>query len=75
MKEGRRMSPKDHHDHILKIMNDPERVRKIIQSAINEALLMHKRMGNPVCEMRDGKIVWIQPEDIIIPEVEPDAKK
>lgn len=47
-------------------MNDPEEVRLIIQSAINEALLKHKQAGNPVCTLRDGKVVWIAPEDINI---------
>lgn len=60
------MKPEKHKDRISEIMNDPERVRVIIQSAINAALLMHKRAGNPVCESKDGKVVWVQPEDIRI---------
>ena len=60
--------PKEHKDRISEIMNDPERVRLVIQSAINAALLMHKRAGNPVCESRNGKVVWVQPEDIHVPE-------
>jgi len=47
-------------------MNDPERVRLIIQSAINDALLKHKLAGNPVCELRNGKIVWVKQQDIVI---------
>jgi hypothetical protein len=54
-------------DRISEIMNDPERVRLIIQSAINDALLKHKQAGNPVCELRDGKVIWINPNDIVIP--------
>ena len=53
-------------DRISRIMNDPEMVRKILQSAINQALLKHKQAGNPVCTLEDGKVIWIQPEDIII---------
>ncbi len=60
------MKPEEHKDRISEIMNDPERVRIIIQSAINAALLMHKRAGNPVCESKNGKVVWVQPEDIQI---------
>jgi hypothetical protein len=52
------------NDKISEIMNDPMRVRDIIQSGINEALLRHKQAGNPVCEWRDNKVVWIKPEDI-----------
>jgi hypothetical protein len=32
--------------------------------AVREALALHKRMGNPVAVWRDGKVEWIQPEDI-----------
>jgi hypothetical protein len=29
-----------------------------------DALLKHKQAGNPVCTLKDGKVVWIAPEDI-----------
>lgn len=32
--------------------------------AVQEALLEHKRAGNPVAVWREGRVVWIQPEDI-----------
>lgn len=32
--------------------------------AARDALLEHARMGRPVCESRDGKVVWITPEEI-----------
>ena len=60
------MNPQKNEDLISEIMNDPERVRLIIQSAINDALLKHKQAGNSVCELRDGKVVWIKPKDIMI---------
>jgi hypothetical protein len=31
---------------------------------VGEALLDHKRAGNPVPEWRDGKVRWVAPEDI-----------
>jgi len=58
------MKPKENEDKISEIMNDPERVRLIIQSGINDALLKHKQAGNPVCSFENGKVVWIAPEDI-----------
>lgn len=60
------MKPQKNEDRISKILNDPERVRKIIQGAINDALLKHKLAGNPICELRDGKVVWVKPQEIII---------
>ena len=31
-------------------------------------LLQHKKAGNPVAEWRDGKVVLIKPEDIVVEE-------
>lgn len=52
-------------DKISQIMNDPEKVRAIIQSGINAALLKHKQAGNPVCSLKNGKVVWIPPDKIL----------
>jgi len=60
------MQPKKNEDKISQIMNDSERVRKIIQSGINDALLKHKQAGNPVCGLKDGKVFWLEPKDILI---------
>jgi hypothetical protein len=43
-------------------------VRKIIQKGINDALLRHKQMGNPIYEWSGNHIVQIPPEKIIINE-------
>ncbi len=56
------------NDNITKILNDSEKVTKIIQSGINDALLKHKQAGNQICEWRDNKVVWIPPEKIVINE-------
>lgn len=55
-------------DKILQIMSNPEKIRKAIKAGINAALLDHKLAGNPVCvwDSTQGKVVWIQPEDIPI---------
>lgn len=60
------MKPEKHEDQITQIMNDPEKVRDIIQAGINAALLKHKQAGNPVCGWKDGKVFWVKPEDIVI---------
>lgn len=59
------IKPQKNEDLITKIMNDPEEVRKILQSAVNDALLKHKQAGNPVCGFKDGKIFWVQPQSIL----------
>jgi hypothetical protein len=44
-----------------------QQVEAAVQSAAREALLMHKRLGNPVPTWQDDRVVWIQPEDIEVP--------
>lgn len=55
-------------DEISKIFNDEHTVTNAIQAGINAALLKHKQLGQPICVWREGKVVWIAPEDIIISE-------
>ena len=45
----------------------PEEIRLAIGEGIYAALREHKRQGVPAVTMRDGKIVIVQPEDIVIP--------
>ena len=40
-------------------------IEGILRCAVREALLMHKRAGNPVAVWRDGKVVLLQPEEIL----------
>jgi len=42
-------------------------VQKCFRKAIYHALRMHKLLGNPIATWRDGQVVWIQPEDIVLP--------
>jgi len=39
-------------------------LERVLQEAVRRALVEHKRAGNPVVTWRDGKPVWIAPEDI-----------
>jgi hypothetical protein len=39
-------------------------IGKVFQRAVNDALRMHKRLGNPIAAWRDGKVVIIPPEEI-----------
>jgi hypothetical protein len=43
-------------------------IGKVFQLAVNDALRMHKRLGNPIAVWRDGKVVIIPPEEIVIPD-------
>jgi len=45
-------------------LNDLPRIMEAISRAIRDAVLAHKRAGNPVAVWRDGQVVWLQPEEI-----------
>ena len=34
--------------------------------SVREALLRHKRAGNPIAVWREGAVAWVQPEEIVI---------
>lgn len=42
-------------------------IEKVLQRAVNHALLMHKRLGNPIATWENGRVVIIPPEEIVIP--------
>ncbi len=41
-----------------------ELVTTAVREAVQEAVQMHKRLGNPVASWENGQVVWIAPEDI-----------
>lgn len=48
--------------------SDRNLLTSLIQKAVREAVLDHKRAGNPVAGSVNGKVVIFQPEDIEVPE-------
>jgi hypothetical protein len=42
-------------------------IGEVLQRAVNHALLMHKRLGNPVASWKDGRVIIIPAEEIVIP--------
>ncbi|MDQ2921170.1 MAG: hypothetical protein M3R52_06135 [Acidobacteriota bacterium] len=43
-----------------------EAIERILQAAVRETLSMHKRLGNPIAVWKDGKVVIVPPEEIVI---------
>ena len=48
-------------------VDDIPRTLRALRQAVQEALLQHKRDGNPVAVWRNARVEWIQPEDIPVP--------
>jgi hypothetical protein len=46
----------------------PREMEKAFQASVRRALIFHKSIGNPIAASEDGKVVWIAPEDIVIPD-------
>ena len=53
---------------IDELFRDGKEIDTALRNAVQQALLQHKRAGNPVAEWRDGKVVLIKPEDIVVEE-------
>lgn len=56
-------------DEVLARRLDMEALDAAVERAVRKALLVHKKLGNPVASWEDGKVLWIPPEQI---EVEDD---
>jgi hypothetical protein len=39
-------------------------VEEALAKAVRDALRLHKRAGNPIPEWRNGKVRWLDPEEI-----------
>ena len=44
--------------------SDPERIERALRAAVRDALLRHKRDGDPVAVWREGRVVWLQSDEI-----------
>lgn len=57
-------NPKD----IAELFEDDDLIDQALTAAmrrgVREALRRHKQAGNPICEWRDGKVVWVLPNEI-----------
>ena len=45
-------------------MRDTAGATAALHRGVQRALWLHKIMGVPVCTWRDGRVVWIAPDDI-----------
>lgn len=43
-------------------------IEGIFRHAVREALLRHKKLGESIAVWRDGKVVILSPDEIVLPE-------
>jgi len=41
----------------IDLCRDAEEIGRVLQLAVREALIMHKRIGNPIATWKNGKVV------------------
>jgi hypothetical protein len=46
------------------LLADDKKIERAMQIATRKAILEHKRAGFPVVVVKEGKIVWLQPDEI-----------
>ena len=49
---------------IDELFEDGRAIDNALQEAARDARRLHKALGNPMATWRDGRVVWVQPEDI-----------
>jgi hypothetical protein len=59
----------------LERVEDVPRILRAMAEAVREALLRHKRLGNPIAVWHEGRVVWLAPEEIPVVSVEPDRER
>lgn len=53
---------------IDEIMKDGTAIDRALRQGFRQALRAHKKSGTPIVACRNGKVVWIPPEKIVVPE-------
>jgi len=50
------------------LMKDSDRFMREVNKAVQNTLRVHKMLGYPVVAWRDGRVVWVPPEQIPLNE-------
>jgi hypothetical protein len=64
--KGRKTLPQVQSSGKLDLVEQADEIERILQKAVQHELSIHKRLGNPVAVWRDGKVVVIPPEEIVL---------
>lgn len=56
-KNNKRSGKKDKFDEIF---SDEKQITEAMQRAVREAVETHKRAGNPIAVLKNGKAVWVE---------------
>ena len=51
---------------LKELFEDGRAIDEALREAARDARRLHKALGNPMATWKDGQVVWIQPEDIVV---------
>lgn len=51
-------------DKIEEIFADEKKITEAMQRAVREAVETHKRAGNPIAVLKDGKAIWVEADKV-----------
>jgi hypothetical protein len=56
-----------HSEPTLKeLFEDGGAIDEALREAARDARRLHKALGNPMATWKDGQVVWVQPEEIVV---------
>ena len=64
----------DSHPTIDELFEDVRAIDGALKEAARHARRFHKALGNPMATWVDGRVVWVQPEDIVVDDEAPRVK-
>jgi hypothetical protein len=50
------------------LFEDGRAIDEALREAARDARRLHKAFGRPMATLKDGQVVWVQPDDIAIDE-------
>jgi hypothetical protein len=60
---------------VVEIFRDRALIDKALARGVRDALLFHKRIGNPIAVWRDGRVVNIPADQIQIPVIDEEDER
>jgi hypothetical protein len=60
------MAMSDPEPTLDQLFEDGQAIDDALIEAARDARRLHKALGNPMATWRDGKVVWVQPKDIVV---------
>ena len=62
----RSTSMSENKSTIDELFEDGRAIDEALREAARDARRLHKALGNPMATWQNGRVVWVQPEDIDI---------